>query len=270
MASVNLNKVKSAGSAGRLLAHMTRYDGQDVWTEYKNQDIDRERSSQNWVLHDTGESWRQLQTRLVDEVKDIDALQPPRRMKSDRVVLVTASIPCPAEIAHDNERLRVFFEMAYKTLSDFCGGHCSPGYVHFDEIHQYRDRQGHMQESRPHLHMALIPYTAERGVNCKAFMSRDRLREINRDLDRGCVRELGIHMLTGETPAHMSVERLKIDSLTREVENLQQERETLSRDVEQLREARAREEQAKAERERKRREAVKKDLADLGFRWSPR
>lgn len=211
MASVNILKIKNTQAGGKLIAHMCRYDGREG-VEYKNQDIDCSRSCQNWVIGETGESWRQLQTRLESEVKEIDSRIPPRQLKSDRITLTSVSIPCPEQIQHNPEMLRKFFDLAYKCVQDFCGGHCGPGFVHMDEVHSYRDRDGALKESRPHMHVAVIPFTEERGVNCKAFMSRDRLREINRDLDQRCREKLGVKMLTGEAPAHRRVEEMKAES----------------------------------------------------------
>lgn len=215
MASVNIAKVKSAQAGGKLIAHMTRYDGREGVT-YKNTDIDNTRLAQNWVVGETGESWRQLQTRLADEVKEIDSRIPPRQLKKDRVTLTTVSIPCPAGIEHDEARLHQFFDMAYRTLAEFCSGHCSPGFVHMDEVHEYRDRDGTLKESRPHMHLAMIPYTPERGVHCKSFMSRQRLIDINRELEERCVKELGLHFQTGEAPGRKTVEELKTESIRAE------------------------------------------------------
>lgn len=217
MASVDFQKNTFTGGAA-MVRHMTRHDGQAV--EYRNKFIDPERSGDNYIIgagrfEDT--SARGVMERLRERVRAVDEVQPPKRRVKDRVTVMTYTIAAPAGLSDAQER--DFFRVAYEELARFSGGreNVSPGYVHRDEIHDYRDAAtGERTTSRAHMHVAGIPYTAEKGVNGKAFETRARMRELNRTIDERCRRELGFKFLTGERGlTGRTVEELQAASETR-------------------------------------------------------
>lgn len=217
MASVDFQKNTFTGGAA-MVGHMTRHDGQAV--EYRNKYIDPERAGDNYIIgakrfEDT--TARGVMDRLRERVRAVDEVQPPKRRVKDRVTVMTYTIAAPDGLSEKQER--EFFRVAYDELARFSGGreNVSPGYVHRDEIHDYVDAaSGERKTSRAHMHVAGIPYTAEKGVNGKAFETRARMRELNKTIDERCRRELGFKFLTGERGlSGRSVEEMQAASETR-------------------------------------------------------
>lgn len=217
MASVDFQKNTFTGGAA-MVGHMTRHDGQAV--EYRNKYIDPARSGENYII-DAGRfedtTARGVMERLRERVRAVDDVQPPKRKVKDRVTVMTYTIAAPDGLSEKQER--EFFRVAYDELARFSGGreNVSPGYVHRDEIHDYVDAaSGERKTSRAHMHVAGIPYTAEKGVNGKAFETRARMRELNKTIDERCRRELGFKFLTGERGlSGRSVEEMQAASETR-------------------------------------------------------
>lgn len=269
MASVDFQKNTFIGGAA-MVGHMTRHDGQAV--EYRNKYIDPERAGENYIIgagrfEDT--TARGVMEHLRERVRAVDEVQPPKRRVKDRVTVMTYTIAAPAGLSGKQER--DFFRVAHDELAKFSGGreNISPGFVHRDEIHDYTDAAtGERVTSRAHMHVAGIPYTAEKGVNGKAFETRGRMRELNKAIDERCRRELGFKFLTGERGlSGRTVEEMQAASETRtkrqerarlnaELSEKRQEVRDLSGEVGELErtrdaaQAQAQAEQAKAEQAR--------------------
>lgn len=213
MASVNVQKLHGS-EAGAVLAHGYRHDGKDV--QYRNEHIDPALTKHNSELyyrdvHAKGGKAHDEYQRLRDRVQAIDAKEPPKRVRSDRVTMVAFEIPVPAGLPADKEN--AFFKLAYKEIARMCGGaeNVSPLKIHRDEIHDYLDPvTKEVKTSRVHAHCVGIPYIKGKGVNCKAFTARQRLRDLQQAIDRRCREELGVAFVDGTgQKSRGSVEDLK-------------------------------------------------------------
>ena len=222
MASINIRKLHG-GEAAAILAHTHRHDGRPG-VEYGNEHVDPERSRLNGVLRFRGTPARETAAeelaRLRARVAEIDAADPPKRIRRDRVTMVSIEVPCPAMPLTSDEEDK-FFRLAYREIAKFCGGsqNCGTIQIHRDEVHDYIDPvTRETKTSRVHAHCLCIPYVAGKGVNCKSFMSRDRLRQIQQAIDDRCRQELGIPYLDGSRQkSRGSVESLKLASAREEV-----------------------------------------------------
>ena len=222
MSSVDFHKCKGGtGEAAAMLRHMSRHDGYDRFVEYDNPHIDRSRSKDNYVIgNGLGENNDEVYRRLQKRVAEIDKELPPKRIRKDRVTMMTYTIAAPDGLRPDQERR--FFQLAYDRLASFSGGYenLSPGYIHKDEIHDYKDATtGRKRTSRAHMHVAGIPFVVGVGVNGKKFETRTRMQELNREIDKACRDRLGVSFMTGHSGrSGQSVETLKAASIEKAVE----------------------------------------------------
>lgn len=222
MSSINIMKLHG-GEAAAILAHNHRHDGRDG-VEYSNEHIDPARSNLNSEIRFKGaprhETAAEELDRLRRRVAEIDAAEPPARVRKDRVTLVSFEVPAPAGLPPEREE--EFFRAAFVEIGRFCGGakNCGRIQIHRDEVHEYTDPvTRERRTSRVHAHCVCIPYVAGRGVNCKSFTSRERLRQIQQAIDSRCRRDFGIPYLDGSRQrSRGSVEDLKIASARVEAE----------------------------------------------------
>ena len=222
MASINILKLHG-GEAAAILNHTHRHDGRPG-VEYGNEHVDASRTHLNGVLRFRGtpkhETAAEELDRLRRRVAEIDAAEPPKRIRRDRVTMVSIEVPCPAMPLTPDEEDK-FFRLAYREIAKFCGGsqNCGTIQIHRDEVHNYIDSvTKETRTSRVHALCLCIPYVAGKGVNCKSFMSRDRLRQIQQAIDDRCRQELGIPYLDGSRQrSRGSVESLKLASAKEEV-----------------------------------------------------
>lgn len=221
MASINILKLHG-GEAAAVLNHNHRHDGREG-VVYGNEHINPERTHLNSVLHWRGTPAHETATeelaRLRARVEEIDKVEPPARIRKDRVTLVSVEIPVPEYLPPEEETK--FFKKAYAEIAKFCGGpqNCGSIQIHRDEIHEYIDSvTKEPRTSRVHAHMLCIPYVQGKGVNCKNFMSRDRLRQIQQAVDNRIRQDLGIGFLDGSRQkSRGNVESLKLASAREEV-----------------------------------------------------
>lgn len=228
MASVSFMKCKGGtGEASAMIRHMERHDGKDV--EYANRWVDKSRTHLNSVVGDAGDNGsRGTKERLDARVKEIDGRLPPKRIRKDRVTIVSMEVPAPEGLRPQDEEK--FFRIAHDEIAKFCGGtgNVSNGYVHRDEIHDYIDTDGLRKTSRVHMHMAVVPYVDGVGVNGKAFETRKRMQELNAAIDQRCQQELGLPFMTGKKGrTGRTVEDLQAMSEGKAVEQVGQELEAL-------------------------------------------
>lgn len=200
MASANVMKLRG-GAAAAILAHDHRHDGMDV--EYENEHIDKSLSGRNSVrywegVHDPTMTAQGEYQRLRDRVAEIDRKEPPKRIRKDRVTMVGFEVPVPEGLPPEQESR--FFSIAYKAFAKMCGGtqNVSTLRIHRDEVHDYLDPvTKDVKTSRVHAHCVGIPYVHGKGVNCKSWMTRAALRDLQADIDRQCRSELGIAFMDG-------------------------------------------------------------------------
>lgn len=235
MASINIRKLHG-GEAAAILSHNHRHDGREG-VVYGNEHIDPSKSHLNGILHWHGTPSRETAAeelaRLRRRVEEIDKIEPPARIRKDRVTLVSVEIPVPEYLPPEEEKK--FFQKAFSEVARFCGGpqNCGSIQIHRDEIHDYIDSvTKEPRTSRVHAHMLCIPYVQGKGVNCKSFMSRDRLRQIQQSVDSRIRQELGISFLDGSRQkSRGNVESLKLASAREEVYKAYEELSTAEQEL---------------------------------------
>ena len=136
--------------------------------------------------------------KLKNRVEKIDKKLPPLRVRKDRVTMVRFDVSAPEGLPPEKEKQ--FFELAYNEITKFCGGKNNVSRMTIDRgrIHDYMDPVTKQpRTSRIHGTMAGIPYMPGKGVNCRNFMSRDRLWDLQHGIDKRCRSELGVRFLNG-------------------------------------------------------------------------
>ena len=243
MASINIMKLHGSEAAS-ILAHAHRHDGKDV--QYRNKHIDTARSKDNSTryfksVHDTAQTAHDEYARLKARVEEIDK--------------VAFEVPVPEGLPADREEK--FFSLAYREIASMCGGaeNVSTLRIHRDEVHEYVDPvTKERRTSRVHAHVVGIPYVRGKGVNCKAFMSRQALRDLQRRLDDKCRQELGVAFMDGSRQkSRGTVEDLKRASARTEqelAERIASQKAVLADLQSQTDEARAEAEKARSEAHR--------------------
>ena len=210
MASVNWMKM-----TGQKASSMSKHMDKDERAEHEhaNKDIQRDLTEQNYTIGCS--SWKEAVAKNKERVAAVDAVQPPKRVKKDRVTAVSLEVPCPKEIEQAG-RAREFFEKVFEKMQQYFGkANVQGGVVHVDEVHTYTDRAAdgslYKRESLQHMHTLITPYTREKGVNGKAFETRERLKGFNNGIDKMVREEFGIAFNTGELAKHKTVEQLKTE-----------------------------------------------------------
>lgn len=187
MASVSWSKNKK-GELDKNLAHASRHDKKKN-VDYDNPDIDPSRYGENYSIGGNWNRWRDERNRLLAQVRKLDELHPPKRVRQDRVTSISYVISLPKGLIGSGKE-KEFFDMAYNELAEFSGGkeNLTTGYVHADEIHDYYDPIKRKEvQSRQHLHVSGIPWTEEFGVNAKNFQTRSRMKELNDRINDKCL-----------------------------------------------------------------------------------
>lgn len=221
MASVNITKCHGSAAAS-ILAHNHRHDGKDV--QYRNEHIDKSKTASNSYRYFKGQdptaTSKDEYARLKARVEEIDKAEPPKRIRKDRVTMCAFEIPAPAGLPAEKEEK--FFSLAYREIARMCGGaeNVSTLRIHRDEVHEYTDPlTKERRTSRVHAHVVGIPYVKGKGVNCKGFMTRQALRDLQKRVDDKCRQELGIAFMDGSRQrSRGTVEDLKRASARAEQE----------------------------------------------------
>lgn len=210
MASANVKKwqrrnLRSGGTRAHFVDNLRKK------CEHSNKDLNRELTPLNYWMGSTG--YDDVLQKMDDRVATVDAVQPPERFKSDRITGLSINVPCPEKITQDG-RSREFMSKSYKVMESCFGKDNVMGMtVHYDEVHDYYDQdKGCMQTSLVHGHVFAVPFTDDKGINCKALCTRQFLRNLNKAMDDMCRREFGIAYQTGEYARNKSIEQLKAES----------------------------------------------------------
>ena len=165
--------------------------------------------------------------KLKSRLKEVDAVQPPQRVRADRKTVCTWYFTCPWEIVEQGKD-EEFFQKAYELVQQMAGAENVAGMtVHRDEVHDYLDN-GKMQLSRYHAHAFVTPYNADKGVNCKSVCTNKFFKDVNKAMDDMCRKEFGIAYQTGEYARQKSVEQLKAESYRALHQEVERQSERLS------------------------------------------
>lgn len=224
MAGVNWKKVTTQ-TAGAMKRHLGQYEREHG--NHSNEHIDKKLSHLNYCIgcDDFSDAFNAMKKRVAE----VDKMYPPDRKRADRKTACFLEIPCPNELRLQGKS-DDFFAKSFEVMQNFFGEkNVHGGFVHKDELHEYRDKDGSLKMSMEHMHLLVSTYaewqqkdkkTGEiverKGINGKNFETRPRLNKLNDMMQEMCQREFGVSFNTGEKPQKKSVERLKTESALRE------------------------------------------------------
>lgn len=212
--SFDIHKYNS-NNMNKILKHNTRYRDEPLRdVKYANIDIDKTQSYLNYSLGEVRDDPRQY---IKDRIKAIDEINPPKRIKKDRVLMLGFSIAVPEELVGTGKE-RTFFEEVYNWECKVFGKeNIVSTDIHRDEIHDYYDKsEKRWRTSREHLHSAIIPVTEDENglkVNAKEFMNRERMKVLHKSLDDYINGIFGVHAITHSVHKGMDTEDLKRESI---------------------------------------------------------
>ena len=189
---------------------------------HDNKDIDVTKTDQNYSFGCS--SWDECTEALRKRNDEVDRMIPPQRLRSDRVIAVGTCIYVPDGLPEEKEP--EFFKYVYDCMLEKYGPeNVHAGFVHVDEKHEYINyKTGRIEESKNHMHVYMSPYTAEKGINGSAFVTKNMLKDMQFDLDAKVYEKFGVHMVRypeGKSPflaADWSVENIKQSSQQKAIE----------------------------------------------------
>lgn len=252
MASVNWQKANV-----QTIGAMSKHNGKEEREKlnHSNTDIDKSKSYQN--IYIGADDWAQMADKVSGRITEVDRDHPPIKVTKDRVTAFLLYVPVPLEIEKQG-RAAEFLQKSYDTICSFFGSENVGGLVgHFDEKHNYINKDGEEIESLIHGHVPVAAYcewtedvtknvkqengkykkvkTGEKrercGINGKNCSSKQRLQELNRLMDKMCIDFFGVSYNTGEHIKGKTVEELKKES---QIAELNKEHDELSNDNDEL------------------------------------
>lgn len=232
MASVTIQKWSTAAACGGQVNHIYR-----TREHYGNTDIDKSLADYN-EMAGTAEDAR---TRIRETIARVDAATPPKRVRADRKTIAELCIPAPRAGMNDEDARR-FLTAACMALVDAPGMHVVGIGLHGDEVHEYVDPDSKSRvQSRLHVHVLVVPDVQGKGCNMKSWLTKARYSEINRLMDKVCMKELGYSYQDGtKSRSRGDVERVKAESLRAEAAELTAKIDNLRHEAAELDKARQR------------------------------
>lgn len=226
MASVTIQKWSTAAACGGQVNHIYR-----TREHYGNTDIDKSLADYN-EMAGTAEDAR---TRIRETISQVDAATPPKRIRADRKTVAELCIPAP-RVGMSDQDARRFLTAACEALVRAPDMHVVGIGLHGDEIHEYIDSDSKTRvQSRLHVHVLVVPDVPGRGCNMKSWLTKARYGEINRLMDKVCMKELGYPYQDGtKSRSRGDVERVKAESLRAEAAELTAKIDTLRHEVAEL------------------------------------
>ena len=232
MASVTIQKWSTAAACGGQVNHIYR-----TREHYGNTDIDKSLADYN-EMAGTAEDAR---TRIRETIARVDAATPPKRVRADRKTIAELCIPAPRAGMNDEDARR-FLTAACMALVDAPGMHVVGIGLHGDEVHEYVDPDSKSRvQSRLHVHVLVVPDVPGKGCNMKSWLTKARYSDINRLMDKVCMKELGYSYQDGtKSRSRGDVERVKAESLRAEAAELTAKIDNLRHEAAELDKARQR------------------------------
>jgi hypothetical protein len=226
MASVTIQKWSTAAACGGQVNHIYR-----TREHYGNKDIDATLADCN-EMAGTAEDAR---VRIRETIAQVDAVTPPKRVRTDRKTIAELCIPAPRSGMSDQDARR-FLTAACVALVDAPDMHVVGIGLHGDEVHSYTDPDSkERRESRLHVHVLVVPDVPGKGCNMKSWLTKARYGEINRLMDKVCMKELGYSYQDGtKSRSRGDVERVKAESLRAEAAALTAKIDMLRQETTQL------------------------------------
>lgn len=188
---------------------------------HSNPDIDYERSSANYELHDqaTGNYAEAIQNRLDD-------LLLVKAIRKDAVHM------CGLIVSSDSaffeklspEDTRRFFEESKAFLTEFVGAE------------NVISAKVHMDEKTPHMHFLHVPVTPDGRLNANKIYTRESLKKLQTELpaylqSRGFALQRGIEQEPGAKKKHLNTREFKQQQEA--LHSLEQQAQTMSAELEQ-------------------------------------
>lgn len=183
-----------------------------------NPDIDYDRSSANYELHDPAS------TNYAEAIqRRIDALQLAKAVRKDAVrmcgLIVTSDSTFFQSLSPEDTRR--FFEESKAFLMDFVGAE------------NVVSAMVHMDEKTPHMHFFHVPVTQDGRLNANKIYTRQNLRKLQSELpaylqSRGFAIERGVEQTPGSAKKHLDTREFKQQK--EELARLAQEAAALMRD----------------------------------------
>lgn len=241
MASVSLEKMTTIAACG---SQGIRHNFRTSET-HQNPDIDSDLSRNNlyWVrgmeqpeqienIEDRKALAKKGAAKMRDYVSKADELIPPQRVRKDRKTFLSVTVVAPRD-GMTTEELLPFWEEARKAIEKEAGVPVLSYAVHADEVHAYTDH-GEKKQSRIHAQYEIPMWVDGKGINGKAFYTRDLPNRLNQGLDGVCETLYHSPYRDGsQQKSRGKVETLKAKELSQKVERnqtiLAQQEETIAR-----------------------------------------
>lgn len=189
MASVNFEKLKSAGEVKAMLRHCDMDERKQH--NHSNQDIDKNLTGKNAQVCDYETACELYDTRIAELDK-----KPGANVRKDRVTCFGLCIPVPEDMDETDYR-----EWTVDTLelinAQYGAENLIGAYLHLDEIHDYKDAEtGKDRTSRAHIHAYVVPEVNGK-LNGKAFSSKKNMLKLNRAIHEMTQTKYGLDFMDG-------------------------------------------------------------------------
>lgn len=217
-------------AVGHLFAHYERqHDADGNYIKFKNQNIDTEKSDQNYNLHQSDKTQLDLYHDRLSQVKCLN--------RKDVNTMCSWVVTVPEEIKNNPEKQKEFFKNTYDFLNNRYGKeNCISAHVHMDEV-------------TPHMHYSFIPVTFDakkniEKVSAKEVINLQDLKTFHPDLQNYLQQQMQMHLsiITEETKeqGNKSIKELQAETnrqLTEQraiASNLSIENEKAKKDIQLL------------------------------------
>lgn len=224
MASLNLMKLKQ-----NELKPLLRHNDREIRlkTNHSNMDINKDLTMNNSQM---ASSYEEVCKRYDDMLADLDSRPNKPNTRIDRVTAYAIEGVLPEGAYSDSAKREQWVQgiqdIIHKNYpeAEFLGT-----YFHFDEIHTYTDvRTGECVESKPHMHMFVIPIVGEgeeaKLCSAKFFPTPLSMKKFHVDVDNLTMEIFHVHYMDGSQKKSLgSVEELKVKSAKKDIVRLQKE-----------------------------------------------
>lgn len=190
-AVVHMMKIKS-GAVGGIQSHNNREHAPKT-----NPDVDTSRSGENYHLVSCDNYRAAIKERLKEH------LNTGKAVRKDAVVVCNFIVTSDQQTMEElgAEKQRAFFEDAVKWFLDRYGAHT------------VLNATVHMDETTPHLHIGIVPITADGRLSAKAIFTKIELKNIQTDFAREVGERYGLERgVEGSERTHLSEMRFKAET----------------------------------------------------------
>ena len=207
MASVNFEKIKTAGEAKAKFRHCDMEER--LKHEHANEQINKAVTSENSQM--SNRNYKQTCERYDKRIQELDNSTNTNK-RSDRVTCMGLCIPAPEGLPKERE-IEWFNAVTRLAVGLYGRNNLLQLYVHRDEIHDYVNAEtGETQTSRVHAHLFFIP-EHEGKLNGKWFSSRKNMISLNNQIQKMSEEQFGVKFMDGsKRKSKKTVEELKNDS----------------------------------------------------------